>query len=75
MEIITNFKNWKLNLEINRVYLLVAHKEKNKDSFIQKIYFLNKEKINYIDLNDYDDCYKFTTKVLLEFINILYSFI
>ena len=57
MEIITNFKNWKLNLEINRVYLLVAHKEKNKDSFIQKIYFLNKEKINYIDLNDYDNMF------------------
>ena len=61
MEVIINLKNVELNFEINKVYSIVAYKEKNKDRFLKDVYSLNKEIINYVDLNNYDSMFNSNT--------------
>ena len=57
MEIIIDFENSKLKLETNKIYSVVAYQESSKDDFLKKMITLNKDKIVYIDLNNYDNMF------------------
>ena len=57
MEIIIDFESDKLKLETNKVYSVIAYHEKNKEDFFKKIITSNKDKITYVNLNNYDNMF------------------
>ena len=69
MEVITNINNKTIEFETNKCYSIVALNERNKDKFIKDFYSVNKDKICYIDLCNYDNM--FNSNVYLDVTNNL----
>lgn len=60
MEVVTQISNKEVKLSDKTAYWLVALNDKNKDKFIKEFYNLNKDKICYVDLTNYDNLYNST---------------
>ena len=69
MEVITNINNKTIEFETNKCYSIVSLNERNKDKFIKEFYSVNKDKICYIDLCNYDNM--FNSNVYLDVTNNL----
>ena len=69
MEIITNIDNKEISFETNKCYSIVALNERNKDKFIKQFYNMNKDKICYVDLCNYDNM--FNSNIYLDITNNL----
>ena len=69
MEVITNINNKTIEFETNKCYSIVSLNERNKDKFIKDFYSVNKDKICYIDLCNYDNM--FNSNVYLDVTNNL----
>ena len=67
MEIILNLREKNIKLENKKIYALVSFEERKKDKFLKDIYSLNKNKITYVDLNNYDSI--FNSNIYLDITN------
>ena len=67
MEIILNLREKNIKLENKKIYALGSFEERKKDKFLKDIYSLNKNKITYVDLNNYDSI--FNSNIYLDITN------